>query len=241
MTTFEDETVLPLWDPRLSYAKPLSLPTRPFQRLPPVGSYDSDRYKDEFNMLWGSFDVFEFVCSMGDGQPRPIPPATDTSNPLNTCAIVPQLEERNTMQSNTLNASARSLVERWVIHACPEKDLTLLVAWRFLPCDYLYKDVSRDYDGPRTLRRGALSSSGERESEVSSAFRGFETRYLGNGNGRTFHGAYCTFSFTVFPGYSSATGTTGPTRNVQYPCPEAEASPSGGADHAPLRPVLSGT
>jgi hypothetical protein len=58
MTTFEDETILPLWDPRISYAKPLSLPTRPFQRLPPAGSYDSDRYKDDFNMLWGSFDVF---------------------------------------------------------------------------------------------------------------------------------------------------------------------------------------
>jgi hypothetical protein len=58
MTTFEDETILPLWNPRLSYAKPRSLPTRPFQRLPLVGSYDSDRYKAEFNMLWGSFDVF---------------------------------------------------------------------------------------------------------------------------------------------------------------------------------------
>jgi hypothetical protein len=43
------------------------------------------------------------------------------------------------------------------------------------------------------------------------------------------------------PGYSSATGTKGPTRNVQYPRTEAEAGPSGGVDHAPLRPVLSST
>jgi hypothetical protein len=57
MNTFEDETVLPLWDPRLSYEKPPSLPT-PFRPIPPAGSYDSDRYKPEFNMLWGSFDVF---------------------------------------------------------------------------------------------------------------------------------------------------------------------------------------